>query len=129
VVKGVLEQLATVQTDADAVGANVHAPEFYREAQRLKLQARRSAENKVAKLEQKRTHAKQLQASIDKGNRLTQQDMEVVSELIYKFKLAYEQKDLPKIRQMTQMSSERYYLTKKIFRGYREIDVKNSNLK
>jgi serine/threonine protein kinase len=250
VVKGALEQLATVQTDADAVGANMHAPEFYRDAQRLKLhaneffekgenfykhdqldeaitalsqalplinqsrrvfeQARRSAENDTAKRKQNRIHAKQLQASLDKaetqvvyaqkkanaanarilaaklyndaaktkslaerlvadsarsyedghydnaisaGNRalrllekaardfdnarqsarkeppLTARDMEVVSELIYKFKLVYEQKDLPKIRQMTQMSSERYRFITSIFKEYRKIEVTISNLK
>jgi serine/threonine protein kinase len=99
--------------------------------------ARRSAKNKVVEVEQKRTNAKQLQASLNDNARqsaekeppLTQQDMEVVSKLIYKFKLAYEQKDLPKILKMTRMSSERYRLTESIFKEYREIKVTISNFK
>jgi serine/threonine protein kinase len=256
-VKGALEQLVTGQTDAVAVGANMHAPEFYRDAQRLRLQAegliekgenfykhdqldeassamsqslallerasdhflkaRSSAASTINQLKAKRAETKQLQLSIEeakkqlaaarveadnvkadnlatklyaealkkksqaetlitqgeesiknskfdeaitalsrslplinqsrrafeqahsssgkklenqlKGEQLSQQDMEVVSELIYKFKLAYEQKDLPKILQMTQMSSERYRLTKRIFKEYRKIEVRISNFK
>jgi serine/threonine protein kinase len=252
-VKGALEQLVTVQIDAETVGANMHAPEYYRDAQRLRLQAdelfekgenfykhdhldeassamsqslallgqasdhflkaRRSAASTINRLKQKRAETKQLRSSIEEakkqlaaaqveadnakannlatklyteavnkksqaetfitqseqyinnsqfdeaitawrqalplinqssdafekahrsaekklaGNQLTQRDMEVVSELIHNFKLAYEQKDLPKILQMTQMSSERYRLTRRIFNEYRKIEVTISDFK